>query len=463
VKQMRSVQRGPRRRAVAAAIVALAGLSVVAPLAAQESTHSHSRAIDRLVREIGGIQHVASARPAQISNLVRHLMDRGQLFLDLYEYQRLVGRDYAVLRDSIARDGGVSVPSLPYLLGRSYQELGQNDRAAQAYRRVAGASVKPALRTMATEWSASLGRTGSGWRQRVVDWRQGRPGPASACPAVEVAECALFQALTTRDAASILRAQRPLLDQPQPVNTLVVLIRGGSFRIDIHDPLPLYLLAASDFMLASSVLEQGRSVLERANVAVGDEVRGLVLLRSGQLAEAEAVLSRAAASRPGLASVYLAEVQHRRGNRAGADATWARAAAMSPLMELVALESRSAVESDRAAALRAYRAQQRQGLKELKLYSGALLLARVLLRHGLADEALQVLDAARPPSWGSDLNRIKPQVLVLHSRARYLAGRETYGLARGDLANVADVFSAAGPLLDMLQEITAPSNFGEIR
>ena len=100
--------------------------------------------------------------------------------------------------------------------------------------------------------------------------------------------------------------------------------------------------------------------------------------------------------------------------------------------------------------------------------AGGDYLARALLRQDRPREALDVLDAVRPPSFGSNLNKVRPAVLVLSSRARYALGRrdalpENFPFARGDLADLAENFPIVTPVLKLLQLITAPPNIETVR
>ena len=79
-----------------------------------------------------------------------------------------------------------------------------------------------------------------------------------------------------------------------------------------------------------------------------------------------------------------------------------------------------------------------------------------------------MLDAVRPPSFGSSLNKIRPDVLVLSSRARYALGvrealPEHFPFARGDLGDLAEDFPIVTPVLKLLQLITAPPNKDIVR
>jgi hypothetical protein len=451
-------RRLPRALRLAGLVFVLGALATPVAAAGQEPQFAHTAVIDRLWREIGGVRNVAQAQPGQLSQLSGQLMERGQLFLDLYELQRVVGRDYALMRDSIGKRGGVAMPAAQFLLARSLHELGQAAPAGRAYQQAAAPPTPPAVRSLATAWNSSLGTDrGARWQQQLRDWRQGRAVGVPTCPDEADTTCVMFRSLIAQDPIAVLTAHRALMARPRPFHAQVLQSPEGPVRIELHDPLPLFLLATADFAVAAHIFEQARQV------TAGPEVRGFVLLRAGRLTEAKSFLDRPGSAGSGAAAVYLAEVQHRQGDRSGAETLWRRVAGSDPRMELAVLDARSAFGADREAVLRRFRVEERQGLHRLRAHPDGVWLARALLRHDLADEALRVLDAVRPASFGSDLNRVRPQLLVLHAHARYLAGREYHGLARGDIAFVATAFPVAGPLLGMLQEITAPSNISGVR
>src|SRR5262249_35451825 len=135
--------------------------------------------------------------------------------------------------------------------------------------------------------------------------------------------------------------------------------------------------------------------------------------------------------------------------------------------ELIVLDARSAFGGDASGVIRRFKADSAQGLRRLNGRPEAAYLARALLRHNRSKEALAVLEAFSPPSAGTDLNRVKPDILVLLSRARYLVGlddrRSDFALAREDLANMAITLPVVRPLLELLQELTAPTNVPAIR
>jgi hypothetical protein len=131
------------------------------------------------------------------------------------------------------------------------------------------------------------------------------------------------------------------------------------------------------------------------------------------------------------------------------------------------MDARAAIGLDANAALRRFRSDSAAGLKRLSSRSEVVYLARALLRSGRAAEALQLLEVVRPASHGTDLQRVKPGVLILLSHARYLVGqadqRSNHALARGDCAALATQFPVVRPVLSLLQELTAPTNVPEVR
>jgi tetratricopeptide (TPR) repeat protein len=424
------------------------------PVAGAQSVNDHWRMIDRTVTEIGGAARLSSANASQASRLASQLIDRGQFYLDLYEYERVITRDHAMQRDSIGKAGGVVVPAAAYFLGRSLQELGATREALAAYRRLASSPAPDSIRSAASAWTATITSAGGkSWQQGITDWRVGKVVASPACPPGQSA-CALLAALLGGDLAAIVQGQG-VLARSKADYTYTASVKGRPFDIQFYDPVNLYLLAEADFALASRILE--RSPDEKLG-------RGIALLRAGQLAQAEtwlrAVVAGGGPAAP-IAAAYLGETLYRSGNKTGAEQSWG--SAVGPA-ERIMLDSRSALGFDDSAALRRFKADSVQGLQRMSGRADAVFLARALLRHNRPTEALLVLEAFSRASERTDLNRVKPGVLVLFSRARYMTGksglRTNFALARDDMSSLAGIVPVVTPLLYLLQELTAPSRDG---
>ncbi len=430
-------------------------LAAPCSVVAQGTANDHSAVINASLKAIGGIGSLGRAQPSQVATLGRNLLLRGQFLLDLYEFHRLIVRDYALLRDSVTRAGGAALLVGPYMQARALQELGQAREAAAAYSRVT-ASAPERVRLQAAAWRATVSEgRGASWQQALTDWRAGRPVKPARC-ATDESACALFNAVLAGDVQTTVVLSTELLLQLPVDDRESLRSKGGTFTVEFVDPVVLFLLAAADYALAAHVLE---------NVRGAEAQRGLALLRSGRAKEGEAVL-RAAVSAGGAgaadAAPFLGEVLFRNGDLAGAEAQWQGA---SGAHAAVAWDSRISAGAD-ASGFAAYVAEERRKGIEPRLRDerqGGVYLARALLRRGLTKEATEVLDAVRPPSLGTNLDRVRPDLLVLASRARYEYARAAkeynyYGLARGDVAAIADDYAVLRPLLGMMQEISAPAN-----
>jgi hypothetical protein len=291
-----------------------------------------------------------------------------------------------------------------------------------------------------------------------MEWRAGRSTAATTCAGGASESCSLFSALSSNDAARILRQVDRLTTSPVPDHVYRPPTGDTTVRVEFYDPLPRYLLAAADFALAARALERVRGA---------DVARGLAQLRSGQLTAAEATLRAGVTGGgrdAGVGAALLGEVLARTGRMAEAEQQWQRLAGAA---ELVAMDARAALRPDPAAALRRFRSDSAAGLKRLAGRSEVVYLARALLRSGRAAEALQLLEVVRPASHGADLDRVKPGTLILLAHARYLVGqadqRSNHALARGDCAALATQFPVVRPVLSLLQELTAPTNVPEVR
>ncbi len=420
----------------------------------------HWAAIDRVLKDLGGISNISKARPDQRGLLAFHYSERGQFLLDLYEYERIIVRDHALHRDSIGKNGGPPVPAAQYFLGRAFQELGQEREAATAYGAVSASSPER-IRTLAAEWSATLsGSGGKGWKRDVINWRDGKAVSATDCPPA-TSVCDLFEAVVESNVTSIARIQREIMLSQLPDHREIIRTATEPYPVDFFDPLTLYVLATADFTLAAHVLQ---GVAASPDV---EAINGIALFRSGRTKDAEAVLRRAASTARGAAA--LGELLFVTGNQAEAERVWRTVSGTAPNLVLDA-RGRVGAESPttlRQNAIRQYESEKGKrwaGMKEGS--AGGDYLARALLRLDRPREALDVLDAVRPPSFGSDLNKVRPDILVLSSRARYMLGRrepEHFPFARGDLADLAENFAVVTPALKLLQVITAPPNFGIVR
>jgi tetratricopeptide (TPR) repeat protein len=421
-----------------------------------QAAFSHSEMIERTLREIGGIGNLRSASSSQIDRLSGHLLARGQFLLDLYEFKRVLVRDHALFRDSVGRAGGATSRAAQYFLGRSWQEMGREQEAAAAFR-IAGASAPPQLRQLTVLWSAGRNRTPRGWQQDVSDWRAGRVVTPSACPAA-TPSCSLFQAILASDITALLSLSRSLAAHLPPDYVESLPARGGSLSLDFYDPLPVYLLAVADFVVASEVLRNN----ERRQAA-----RGLALVRAGRYVEGEAVLRRAVVADGATAGRLLAplgEALYRAGRRPEAEQTWR---SMKPQDAALRLDARTSLGIDLPTVLNEYTTERTRGFPGVSRESAAAL-ARSLLRAGRGAEALDVLGFARPASAGADLDLVRPEVLVLFARARYATGqlpghREHFQEARADLAALANVFPVAAPSLKLMQQVIAAPNVPAMR
>ena len=214
------------------------------PLQARAQTaaaFNHWAAIDRVLKEIGGIGSISNARPDQRGLLAFHYAERGQFFLDLYEYERLIVRDHALHRDSIEKHGGPAIPAAQYFLARAQQELGQSREARAAYS--AAAKAPERIRALASDWSETLSPGGDkSWMRDVVSWRDGKTVAPATCPGATPA-CALFEAIVADDPAAIARTQRELLQGPQPDYRETIKIGTESYPVDFFDPLPILMVS----------------------------------------------------------------------------------------------------------------------------------------------------------------------------------------------------------------------------
>ncbi len=438
VRATRWVSAG-RTCAVTIALICLAGAG---DLSAQ-SRYNHWETIDSLSRSVGGLGNAGKANDTLLSSIVSRLVQRGQAYLDLYEYQRVLVRDHARMLDSVNRDGGPSFLAASYFLARALHELG-DPAAAAAYNRAA-ASAPPRLRALAKEWASSSGsESARSWQQDLIDWRSGKAVRLPSCPD-GVTACAMFRAIVTDDLAALVRLQGEMYRRAVP-DFVETRFRGrDSVTVAFFDPLTMYLLGVTDYAIAARI-STGRSRMA--------PLRGLALLKAGRLKEA-AVALKASASAGGPQATqltpYLGETLFRQGDRVGAEQAWRSVSADGAN---IALDVKSVFRLDSAAVVRQMAVERQRGLDRT---TGRIYLARALLRFNLLGDAEEVLRAEK--GQGSLLAIVPPTVLTVLSHTEYKRGqfpnfRDRYNFARTDLADLAKEVPAVRPLLQHLQELT---------
>jgi tetratricopeptide (TPR) repeat protein len=450
VAARRTAHSQARRVSVAAFATSLLASLAITPavptsLMAQER-FDHWGAIEAMSRKAGGFDKLAAAPTAQVEAFADQLLKRGQTYFDLYEFHRVIARDYSRMLDSADKAGGPSFAASSYFLGRALHELGDMPAANAAYKK-AMTSAPARLRTLATEWSATAsGSAGKRWQQDLVDWRSGKPVRATTCPAGS-AQCALFEAILAEDVATLGKLQADMSQHPTPDYVETQSGRGGDATVEFYDPLTFYLLGAADFVVAAKI---------GAGKAGADAWRGVALLRSSRFKDAEALLKSSAAGNNPL-SPLLGEAKYRQGDRGGADQVWKSATGVG--LDVLA-DVKSALGLDSGAVARLVVAERQRGLDRFQNGdNGGVYLARALVRFNMLAEAEEVLAAVRPLSQGSRLTAASPSVLALTAHAEYRRGRlpnyrDRYSFARNDLAGVAAAAPVVGGLLRQLQELT---------
>lgn len=436
-------------RAVRAMLIACCAISTRA-YAQSAARFDHWQSIDAVSKEIGGLPNAPTASPAQVTRLADQLLQRGQAYLDLYEFQREVVRDHALMLDSAAKAGGPSFTATSYFLARALQELGETKGATVAYRKAAVTS--PArLRSSASEWLTSLNATGARrWQSDLADWRRGKAVKSTTCPAGQ-RQCALLLAIFTNDLTGIARLQAELSQRPVADFVETAKSREGDVTVEFYDPLTLYLLGVADFVVAANIGEGKKDV---------DAWRGFALLRAGRFKEAAAALRTAVAgggARAEQLNPLLGEAEFRQDNKAAAEQLWSSASGVG--LNVLA-DVKSALGIDAESITKQARAERQRGLDRFAGgASGGAYLARALLRCNQLADAEDVLAAVRPASQGSRLTSVAPSVLALAAHVEYRRGklpnyRDRYSFARADLADIASAAPVVGGLLRQLQELT---------
>ena len=446
-----------RRRAVTfvktrrvTAWVVLAVILVAPGSLAAQARYDHWDTMVALAKEVGGLSNARAASPAQLSRIADQLLQRGQAYFDLYEFQRVIVRDHARMLDSAAKVGGPSFAATSYYLARALHEMGDVAGATAAYRK-AMQTAPMRLRPLAATWAATLGKAGGGgWQQGLADWRRGKSSRSALCAADSVA-CELFTAIVSDDLPGIVRLQQQLSQRPAPDFVETQRGQNGDVTVEFQDPVVLYLLGVADFVVAAKLGSGNRDA---------DAWRGFALLRAGRYREAEANLRQVVAgggSRAEQMTPLLGEAAYRLDQRAEAEQCWR---AVTGVGLNILSDVKSALGLDSAAVLAQLRAERVRGLDRfIGGAGGGIFLARALLRFNLLADAEDVLAAVRPASQGSRLTTVAPAVLALAAHAEYRRGRlpkyrDRYSFARADLADVAAAAPIVAGMLRQLQELT---------
>ncbi|MCC6243145.1 MAG: hypothetical protein IT353_09905 [Gemmatimonadaceae bacterium] len=413
----------------------------------------HWQLIENTAAEFGGLAQLDKATSAQATRLADQLLQRGQAYVDLYELQRTITRDYTLLLDSVADEGGPRFAATTYFRARALHESGRTREAAAAYRR-ATLTAPASLRATAAAWAATIGNAkvspNATWQQAYVQWRAGGTVPRVVCAPAQ-RSCQLFQAIVTEDMRTLVRLQREISHAPLVDFAETQRGRDGEVTVEFSDPMTFHLLGVADFVLAAHV-GLGRRDAEAW--------RGFALLRAGKPSEAAPLfraLMSSNTSRIEQFAPLLGEAEYRISNRAKAEQEWAQAggAGLNMLVDV-----KSGLGLDSAAVVKQWRAEKQRGLERfLAGAAGGTYLARALLRWGLVTEAEEVLAAVRPASHGSRLTSVAPSVLVLAAHTEYRRGqmpnfRDRYSFARADLAGLASAAPVVSGMLRQLQQLT---------
>ena len=418
-------------------------------VAAAQTKYDHWAIIERSMRELDGLSRVNTATPQQTRTLIDNLMQRGQVYLDLYELQRIVVRDHARMLDSAAKAGSTSYAAAPFFLGRALQDAGDVAGATAAYRRAA-TTAPVALRPLANEWMATLSGSGNQWQQGIIAWRAGKPVSRAVCPATSP-QCALFQALIANDVVAMARLQREMSNRPKADFVETVASKTGPVSLEYFDPLTLQLLSAADFAIVAAISDGKKEYAA---------TRGIALLRCGKFKDAENVLKPIFAS-GGAAAAELApllgEAMYRQQNKSGAEQVW-RAASGAGLNVLSDVKSSLGLDSAGTAKQFANESSQDLDRNDDGPRAG-LYLARALLRFNMLPQAEGLLSAIRPATKGTSARTVLPDVLAVLAQSEYRTGRlpnsrDRYALARADLQGIAELSPLVAKLLDQLQLVT---------
>ncbi len=438
-------------------LLAVVALSVTSPAVAQTRAERYDywALYPSAVRSVGAsLVSPDRSKTAELTRLGELLLNRGQLYLDLYEFDRVIMRDFARARDSVGRNGGTASPAATYFLARSLQELGDVQGAAAAYRRIP-TSAPAALREQARVWAGTLGSGGgTGWQRDLLSWRAGKDITAPVACGNGVPICDMFQALATGNIGRILAAQGALAALGAQEYREQSRIEGTLVTIDYHDPVLYWLLAQADFQIAAHLLKGMPSPLAAiAPLFAGRPQEALPLLNA----------SSDPAGRPGFYKVYVGQARFRSGDKVGAEREWKDVSGVT-LNRLA--DVRASLGLPPTLAESQFRRVDGEGLMRFRVgRDDGDALARALLRHGRTREAVLVMEHVRPISLGTKLDQVRPEWLVLLAHARYLEGltpgrRDLHTFARGDFAELATRDPLLRPLLQMLQVLTTPSVTG---
>lgn len=437
--------------------LAVVALGLVPGSLHAQAQFDHTGQIEAVLAQLGAGRDFSKATERQLGQLWQHLTARGQFLLDLHALDRELLVELAKQRDSIARAGGASGPGAVYFLARAQHEMGQVREAAALYARVAP-SAPDRIRADADAWAAvANGRGGDSWQQAITDWRAGKAASLKGCAAGANPICPLVKALVDGDVPGMIRLQREALQRSTPEYADTLKGKTGTFTVEYHDPIALYVMGVVDNYVAARVLD-GRAGL--------DVNRGFALLRASRPREALQALD--GASSPSFpVGVFLGEANALTGNRAAAEQVW-RTVTGSPSLNLLA-DSRSLALADGGFAARRFDEENRQQLRGLRDANAAgPSLGRALLRERQWQKAIDALRAVRPLSVTPSLSRVPPLIPVLSAYAYYGAGRaersqSLYMEAVTELQAVATVNGAARTFR-LLQAVSVPkSGTGEVR
>lgn len=444
------------RRAIAYLAVVAMGLVPGGAVHAQPQ-FDHTGQIDAVLAQLGGGRDLSKATDRQLGQLWQHFTARGQFFLDLYALDRELLAEFAKQRDSIARAGGASGPGAVYFWARAQHELGQVREAIALYGRVAP-SAPLRLRSESEAWAAvANGRGGDTWQQAVTDWRAGKQATLKGCASGAHPICPLVKALVDGDVPGMIRLQREALRRTAPEYADTLKGKTGTFPVEYHDPVSLYVMGVVDNYVAARLLE---------GHAGFDVFRGVALLRAGRPRQALDLLDGATSTTVPV-GVFVGEASALTGNRTAAEQAWRGVTGAANLNWLA--DSRSIALADGGFAVRRFDEENRQQLRGLRDANAAgPSLGRALVRERQWQKAIDAMRAVRPLSVTPSLSRVPPLIPVVSAFAYYGAGRaernqSLYMEAVTELQAVATVGGAARTFR-LLQAVSVPkSGTGEIR